>query len=211
MSHRPTPRRPEATAAAPETFLPAPPGEAARDVSDAPPPPEILKAEPVSQESQWGMVWREFRKRPMAVAAAGTILTVVTLCVFAPLLANDRPIAYVGANRYFYADAARTVRVQLSNMADDGALVPMELGQAVRLLVSLDKPPSELVSTLRAAAEAARSKTPGDLSELQEAVQEWAESDVASVADRRAVEDAVTAAANAANHFSRSGACSFPN
>lgn len=100
-------------AAAPETYTPPPPGEPARDVGDAPPPPEIMIGEPLSQESQWALVWRQFRKRKAAVAAGAVILLLVSACVFAPLIANDRPIAYRGANRFAYEDAYRTVRVML--------------------------------------------------------------------------------------------------
>lgn len=105
------------TAAAPETFAPPPPGDPPRDVSDAPPPPEIIATTTLSQEGQWALVWREFRKRRLAVAASGLILLIVTASVFAPCLANDRPIAYRGANRYAYAEAYRTVRVLLPRIA----------------------------------------------------------------------------------------------
>lgn len=112
-------RNRDATAAAPETFVPAPPGEPARDVSDAPPPPELLTTDPVSQESQWALVWREYRKRPTAVIAAALILLLVTASVFAPFLANDRPLAYRGANRFFYSEAYRTVRVLLPRLSSE--------------------------------------------------------------------------------------------
>lgn len=112
-------------AAAPETFSPPPPGDPPRDVADAPPPPEILEGEPRSEESQWSLVAKEFKKRTGAVVAAWIILLLVTLAIFAPLLANDRPIVYRGANRYAYAEAARNIRVLLrqASEAEDPAVV----------------------------------------------------------------------------------------
>jgi peptide/nickel transport system permease protein len=99
--------------APPGTFFPPPPGDPPRNVADAPaPPPDSWPA-----EGQWSLVWREFRKRPLALAATGLILLLVTASVFAPLLANDRPLAYRGANRFAYADAHRTVRVLLGQIA----------------------------------------------------------------------------------------------
>lgn len=111
-------RRPAGeTVASPEMFAPPPPGDPPRDVSNAPPPPDIVAAEPLSQEGQWALVWREFRKRRLALAASSLILAIVTASVFAPLLANDRPLAYRGANRYAYEEAYRTVRVLLPRVA----------------------------------------------------------------------------------------------
>ncbi len=95
--------------AAPETYVPPPPGEQVRDVADLPPPAELIATNPWSEEGQWALVWREFRKRPLAVAASCLLGLLVTLCVFAPFLASERPIAYHGANRFAYADAYRTV------------------------------------------------------------------------------------------------------
>ena len=61
-------------------------------------------------QSQWELIAREFRKRRLAVAASLVILCLVTVSIFAPLLANDRPIYYVGINRFEYLEAARTLR-----------------------------------------------------------------------------------------------------
>lgn len=104
--------------AAPETFMPPPPGDPPRNVSNAPTPPEIIESEARTEESQWSLIAREFKKRKGAVAAGWTILLLVTVAVFAPLLANDRPIAYRGANRFAYSEAARNVRVLLSQAVE---------------------------------------------------------------------------------------------
>ncbi len=61
-------------------------------------------------QSQWELIAREFRKRRLAVAASLMILFLVTVSIFAPLLANDRPICYVGVNRFEFLEAARTLR-----------------------------------------------------------------------------------------------------
>jgi peptide/nickel transport system permease protein len=111
----------EAASAGPETHAPPPPGDPPRDVSNAPLPPELAE-EPRSQESQWALVWREFRKRKLAVAASWIILLFVTIAIFAPFLANDRPLAYRGANRFHYAEGVRSVRVLLRQAAADELL-----------------------------------------------------------------------------------------
>ena len=69
-------------------------------------------------KSQWAQIWTEFRKRRLAVAAAGLILCLMTTSIFAPLLANSKPIYYVGINRFEYQEAARTLRGALSQLSE---------------------------------------------------------------------------------------------
>ena len=69
-------------------------------------------------KSQWALIWFEFRKRRLAVAAAGLILALVTTSIFAPLLANARPVYYVGINRFEYQEAARTLRGVLAQQIE---------------------------------------------------------------------------------------------
>ena len=94
-------------------------------------------------QSQWELIAREFGKRRLAVVAACVILTLVTISIFAPLLANDRPLYYVGFNRFEYQEAARTLRGaigQLSELRSQSEPSPSklkDLEQAARLQVSL--------------------------------------------------------------------------
>ncbi len=76
-----------------------------------------LAAAPRGQ-SQWELIAREFRKRRLAVAASLVILCLVTVSIFAPLLANDRPIYYVGFNRFEYQEASRTLRGVIGQLID---------------------------------------------------------------------------------------------
>ena len=69
-------------------------------------------------QSQWELVAREFCKRRLAVAASLVILCLVTVSIFAPLLANDRPIYYVGFNRFEYQEAARTLRGAIGQLIE---------------------------------------------------------------------------------------------
>jgi peptide/nickel transport system permease protein len=69
-------------------------------------------------ESQWVLIWREFRKRRMAVLAAGLLAMLAGISIFAPFLANDRPIYYRGFNRFEYDEARRNVRALLGLLAD---------------------------------------------------------------------------------------------
>lgn len=69
---------------------------------------------PLTGQSQWALVWREFRKRRLAVLAAVVIVMLVTASVFAPFLANAAPIFYRGYNRFEYQEAARTLRATIT-------------------------------------------------------------------------------------------------
>lgn len=69
-------------------------------------------------ESQWSLIWREFRKRPLALFCAAVILVVITVSIFAPFLANDRPLWYYGYNRFEYEEAGRTVRAMVGRLAE---------------------------------------------------------------------------------------------
>jgi len=89
------------------------------------------------------LIAREFGKRRLAVVAACVILSLVTISIFAPLIANDRPLYYVGFNRFEYQEAARTLRGaigQLSELRSQAEPSPSklkDLEQATRLQVSL--------------------------------------------------------------------------
>ena len=69
-------------------------------------------------KSQWALIWSEFCKRRLAVAAAGLIVALITTSIFAPILANARPIYYFGFNRFEYQEAARTLRGALAQMIE---------------------------------------------------------------------------------------------
>lgn len=94
-------------------------------------------------QSQWELIAREFAKRRLAVVAACLILNLVTISIFAPLLANDRPLYYVGFNRFEYQEASRTLRGaigQLSEVRSQTKSSPsqlVELAQAARLQITL--------------------------------------------------------------------------
>lgn len=73
-------------------------------------------------QDQWTLVWREFSKRRLAVTAGVLIVVLITVSVFAPFLANDRPICYRGYNRSEYQNSFRTLTVILANFAQDKGL-----------------------------------------------------------------------------------------
>lgn len=60
--------------------------------------------------SQAALIWRQFRRRPLAVAAGSVIVALVTLSIWAPFLAHDRPLYYRGVNRTEYREVIRTLR-----------------------------------------------------------------------------------------------------
>ncbi len=68
-------------------------------------------------EGQWALIWREFRRRRLAVAGAVLILFLFTISVYAPFLANGIPISYYGHNLSEYKQSVRTLRGALRNLA----------------------------------------------------------------------------------------------
>ena len=64
-----------------------------------------------NQQNQWALIWREFRKRKLAVFALVVIFSLVAISVFAPLIANNRPITYRGADYFTYREAVRNTLV----------------------------------------------------------------------------------------------------
>jgi len=52
--------------------------------------PDPLLSKPV--RSYWGLVWRQFRQDRLALAALIGVLLLFLVAIFAPLLANDKPI-----------------------------------------------------------------------------------------------------------------------
>lgn len=80
---------------------------------DLAPPREIKRG-----QSQWALVWREFRKRRLALLCGWIILALITIAIFAPFLAHDRPLVYHGYNRFEYREAMRTLGVVIGRIAD---------------------------------------------------------------------------------------------
>lgn len=68
-------------------------------------------------QSQWGIVWREFRKRKLALACAGVVVCLISVSIFAPFLANDRPLFYRGVNRFEFRNSVRTYRELLQRFS----------------------------------------------------------------------------------------------
>lgn len=72
---------------------------------------------PLKRQNQWAMIWREFRKRKIAVFALVVIFCLITISVFAPLIANNKPLVYRGANYFAYREAIRNTLVLTNNLA----------------------------------------------------------------------------------------------
>jgi peptide/nickel transport system permease protein len=87
------------------------------------------------EQSQSDLVWQSFRSRPLAMLAAGLILFLITVSIFAPFLANDRPFYFVGTNRFEYQETSRTMRSVIGQLAElaakkpDAADLSQQIGQ----------------------------------------------------------------------------------
>lgn len=85
-------------------------------------------------DSQWTIIVREFRKRRSAVLCYLIIVALGCIAVFAPFLANDRPIAYRGIDRGSFDRSWQTVRVLLSQIVEpprdaDGKPLTIDVNQ----------------------------------------------------------------------------------
>lgn len=63
----------------------------------------------IREQSQWSLVLREFRKRKLAVVSWWVIVGLVTVSIFAPFIANNKPVYYQGINRFEYRESLRTI------------------------------------------------------------------------------------------------------
>lgn len=73
-----------------------------------------------SRQSQWALIKREFCKRRLAVVAWLILVALMSASVFAPILANDRPLYYVGINRFEFREMARSLRGLIGQLANPG-------------------------------------------------------------------------------------------
>lgn len=89
---------------------------------------------PEPRQSQWAVVAREFGKRRLAVASLFVILSLITISIFAPLLANDRPIYFVGINRFEFREASKNARGLLGQLANQKEFAPETNAALVRSL-----------------------------------------------------------------------------
>ncbi|MFO0918886.1 MAG: ABC transporter permease [Planctomycetaceae bacterium] len=93
-------------------------------------------------QSQWQLIWREFRKRPLAVASAVVVFLLILASVWAPFLANDRPLMYFGVNRAEYRESLRTCNGAIGRLIEGRQKEPDKpplktLVQALKLHVGL--------------------------------------------------------------------------
>lgn len=95
-------------------------------MSASPPSP---RKHSTRDESQWALVWREFRKRKLAVVSMYVILLLITVSVFAPFLANSKPLYYRGINRFAFEESIRTITTlaqKISRLPDDPTAEQLE-------------------------------------------------------------------------------------
>ncbi|MDB5344956.1 MAG: binding-protein-dependent transport system inner rane component [Schlesneria sp.] len=87
-----------------------------------------------ARQSQWAIIVRQFCKRRLAVASTFMVLFLVTVSIFAPLLANDRPIYYVGTNRFEFREAAKNARAIVVQLVTSANAAPARWAEQTRTL-----------------------------------------------------------------------------
>ncbi len=83
---------------------------------------ETTKSDSSAQEmlqpqNQWALIRRGFYKWKLAVFSLYVIVFLVSISIFAPFIANDMPITYVGKNRFEYKQAYLYLTSQLPKLA----------------------------------------------------------------------------------------------
>lgn len=114
-----------------------------------------------NEQSQAAQIWREFKKRRLAVFAAILMIVEIMIAVFAPFIANDRPMAFRGVNRFEFQQLIQTVE---SLMAMANGESRQESGAAKKVYPVLEKAQSLLET---ASAEIDVSKSGGRESRQQ--------------------------------------------
>lgn len=102
-------------------------------------PPSVVHAAH-DGDSQWKLIWREFSKRRMAVVSAWVIFLLIQTSIWAPFLANDRPLYYRGANVSRYAQSVQTCQgalAQLTEARRKSAAPPVDVQNALNLHLGL--------------------------------------------------------------------------
>lgn len=123
------------------------------------------------RQSQWVLIWRQFRRRRLAVAAAVVIALLFGVSIFAPLIAHDRPLYYVGSNRFDYQEAARTLRALLGQISSESqAGRRSELLKSARLqweLMAVELPVEDAAKLREFGARATAAASTPDAAELR--------------------------------------------
>ncbi len=94
-------------------------------------------------QGQWALIWTQFKKNRTAVVALIIIVILVSSAIFAPFLANNRPLVYSGKNFFEYKKALldlRGVIRQLDHNTAEGELVTGNIDDefVLRLVSQID-------------------------------------------------------------------------
>lgn len=77
-------------------------------------------------QSQWQLIWRQFARNRLAVVSAVVIMVLIQASIWAPFLANNRPLYYSGINRFAYREAIRNCQGALVQLIDHRQNRPSE-------------------------------------------------------------------------------------
>lgn len=122
--------------------------------------PQQSVASAQSDQGQWALIWREFRRHRLAVISGCIILVLITVSIFAPLMANDRPIYYRGYNRFEYRQSLRTVRIVIQQLSRRLTAAADDSG-------GIDDPEKVINLHIGVMAEAVGEQTAADLQQLR--------------------------------------------
>ena len=90
------------------------------------------------RQSQWAMIWREFCKRRLALGAGFVLIGLITASVYAPFLANDRPVYFYGVNRFEFREMGRNLRGVIGQLVNSSQVTnKQDLVRSARLQLEL--------------------------------------------------------------------------
>lgn len=71
-----------------------------------------------ASQSQFRMIWRQFRQKSAAVRGLWLIAFLIGIAVYAPFLANDKPLYFRGVNQHLFRESLRPAAVELGKLIE---------------------------------------------------------------------------------------------
>ena len=147
----------------------SPTTEAERAVAPIPTPAAQAGSEParaVQGQDYWELVVSQVRRRKMSMFALGVLVVLYAIAVFAPFLANDRPLYFHGIDMQIYEKAQRELPITVESL-----VAQVRLGETAGSDSWIDRVGREHSAITNRAHAMMRQLAPGDRDLLERLVQ----------------------------------------
>ncbi|HEO66017.1 MAG TPA: ABC transporter permease subunit [Spirochaetes bacterium] len=129
--------------------------------------------EKTTGKSYWDIVWKQFKKKTSAVISVWIILFFFFIAIFAPLIANNNPLAIYTSYGEFYKDSyaswEKTHEKLLSSILNQKSL--MESQKKAQIQFDVLKKKVYLINKKKDELKNKYEKTKGKITELEEAIE----------------------------------------